>query len=85
MNATIRTLTLYAREWCGLCDEMYAALHPWCERLGFDIDVVYIDDDAALVARYGTRVPVLSEGGQEICHYFLDEQALRRHLDAPGP
>lgn len=73
-------LTLYSRRQCHLCEEMQAALGPWRGRFGFSLEVVEIDGDPALEARFGTRVPVLAEGGQEICHYFLDEQALRTHL-----
>ncbi|NIR27895.1 MAG: glutaredoxin family protein [Gammaproteobacteria bacterium] len=59
---------------------MRAALEPWRGRFGFSLEVVDIDGDPALEARFGTRVPVLAEGGREICHYFLDEAALRTHL-----
>lgn len=40
-----------------------------------------VDADAALEARYGERVPVLTDAaGAEICHYRLDEAALLRSL-----
>jgi Glutaredoxin-like domain (DUF836) len=40
-----------------------------------------VDADAALEARYGERVPVLTDAaGAEICHYRLDEAALRTRL-----
>jgi hypothetical protein len=43
-----------------------------------DVDV---DADPALEERYGERVPVLVRpDGLEICHYFLDDAALRRAL-----
>ena len=39
------------------------------------------DADPALRSRYGERVPVLTDGqGNEICHYRLDETALRNAL-----
>lgn len=81
MDAACRQLTLFAREWCSLCDDMYAALAPWRKERGLDVDIVFIDGDADLEARYGTRVPVLAEGEVEICQYFLDAEALRRHLE----
>jgi hypothetical protein len=40
-----------------------------------------VDADAALEARYGERVPVLTDAeGAEICHYRLDETALQARL-----
>ena len=49
-------LTLFQRDDCPLCDEAY-------ERLAVtgvaDFEPVWIDGDAELEARYGTRVPVL--------------------------
>jgi Glutaredoxin-like domain (DUF836) len=40
-----------------------------------------VDADAALEARYGERVPVLTDAaGAEICHYRLDEAALQARL-----
>jgi hypothetical protein len=46
------------------------------------VDVVDVDADPALVARFDELVPVLygDPSGPELCHYFLDEAALRRHL-----
>ena len=46
----------------------------------FEIQRVPIDNDAELELAYGTLVPVLVCGDLEICHYFLDKQALRRVL-----
>jgi hypothetical protein len=74
---------LYSRSYCHLCDDMLAALRamqPDGQR--FAIDVVDVDADPALVARYDELVPVLAAepAGTELCHYFLDEGALRRHL-----
>ncbi len=76
-----RVLTLYERSYCHLCDEMRAALEPWRERLGFRLERVDVDDHPEHEARYGLLVPVLVEGEHEICHYHLDVEALRGHLE----
>jgi hypothetical protein len=73
-------LTLYSREACHLCQDMLAQLGELRETLAFDVSVVEIDDDPALVARYGQWVPVLTSGNEEICHYFLDPSALGAYL-----
>ena len=82
--------TLYSRSWCHLCDDLLAALRA-LETLEqpFDITVLDVDADPALEARFNELVPVLYAGsaqqnpsGEELCHYFLDEAAVRRHLAA---
>lgn len=49
----------------------------------FDIDVVDVDADPALVAQYDELVPVLLDArGQMLCHYFLDSAKVREYLSA---
>ena len=75
--------TLYSRSYCHLCEDMLAALQAFMARQGvaYAVDVVDVDADPDLVARYDELVPVLVDAtGAELCHYFLDEAALRRHL-----
>jgi thiol-disulfide isomerase/thioredoxin len=76
--------TLYSRSWCHLCEDMLAAL----QRLApagapFDVDVIDVDADPALVARFDELVPVLYGrlDEPELCHYFLDEPAVRAYLE----
>jgi hypothetical protein len=48
---------------------------------GVDFEEFDVDADAALGARYGELVPVLTDAaGVEICRYRLDETALRARL-----
>ena len=71
-------------QWCHLCEDMLAALRASMARQGlpYTVDVVDVDADPALVARFDELVPVLyADGWSEPCHYFLDEAALR----ATGP
>ena len=76
-------LTLYVRSHCHLCAEMHREVLALARRNAFSIQVVDIDTDADLVARYGHKVPVLVGENEEICHYFLDEQALAEYLSRP--
>ena len=77
--------TLYSRSYCHLCEDMLAALQAFMARAGlaYTVDVVDVDADPALVARFDELVPVLygDLSGPEICHYFLDEAALKRRVD----
>lgn len=70
------TLTVYGREYCHLCSDMVEALEALRPGYGFRLEVVDVDRDEALERRYGTLVPVLAVDGEEICHYFLDRDAL---------
>jgi hypothetical protein len=76
--------TLFSRSYCHLCEDMLVALQAFMARQGqaYTVDVVDVDADPALVARFDELVPVLygDLSGPELCHYFLDEAALRRHL-----
>lgn len=63
---------------------MLAALEALRDEPGvvfFDIDVVDVDADPALEAKYDELVPVLvAADGSELCHYFLDAAKVREHL-----
>lgn len=78
MNGKI--LTIYGRVGCHLCEEMEQALGALQAEWGFSVEVVDVDSDPRLEERYGHLVPVLSAGDEEICHYFLDTDALVRCL-----
>lgn len=77
--------TLYSRSWCHLCEDMLAALRALeTPAQPLAIAVLDVDADPALVARFDELVPVLygDPDGPELCHYFLDREAVQRYLDA---
>ena len=61
---------------------MRQALLPYQQQYGFELNVVDVDEDENLVARYNELVPVLLDGDVEICHWHLDEAKLQAHLQA---
>lgn len=73
-------LTLMFREYCGLCHRMRDELQPFLAEYGLDLEVIDVDADEVLEERYNELVPVLLHGGQEICHWHLDETKLRAYL-----
>ena len=73
-------VTLYSRAGCHLCELMLEAVRAACADRGVMLEVVDVDTDPVLVARHGARVPVLAVDGREICHFHLDEAALRAAL-----
>lgn len=75
--------TLYSRSYCHLCDDMLAALNAMQDdETRFEVDVVDVDADEALVARFDELVPVLygDLSKPELCHYFLDAEAVRAYV-----
>ncbi len=75
-----RELTVFVRQGCHLCTDMLNALEYLKSELDFRYRVRDVDEDAALAARYGDRVPVLVAGVTELCWYFLDADRLREYL-----
>jgi glutaredoxin len=75
-------LTLYGRAWCHLCEDMRAALEPLLVEFGAQVELVDIDADPQLEARYNELVPVLVCDGLELCHYHLDVAGVRAALAA---
>ena len=76
--------TLYSRSYCHLCDDMLGALEALqSASVRFTVSVIDVDADPALLARFDELVPVLfgKLAEPELCHYFLDEAAVRRFLD----
>ncbi|NLP62469.1 glutaredoxin family protein [Paraburkholderia sacchari] len=73
-------LVLYGRAWCHLCEDMRAALEPLAAAAGAHIEVIDVDSDPSLQARYDELVPVLVCDGVELCHYHLDEACVRAAL-----
>ena len=54
------TFTIYSRSACGCCDKAMKVLKEAQRRFGFAIDVVDIDHDPDLVAKFNTEVPVVT-------------------------
>ena len=74
---------LYQRDDCHLCD---LALEVLAQARLPEPESVFIDDDAALEARYGVRVPVLRDvrSGEELDWPFAAE-AVRAWLARREP
>ena len=70
-------ITLFQRDHCPLCDQALAVL---AAARAPEFETVFIDDDDALEARYGLRVPVLrNDAGVEL-EWPFDVQQVRRLL-----
>lgn len=78
MNAG-RELTVMSREWCHLCQDLLDELEPLAAELGWTIRVLDVDADPVLEARWDELVPVVLAGDTELCHYHMDESAVRAY------
>ncbi|HEX6929141.1 MAG TPA: glutaredoxin family protein [Gammaproteobacteria bacterium] len=74
------TALLYSRPGCHLCEDMKLAVLPLLQAAKVGLDVVNIDDDAALREQYGVRIPVLTLDGEVIAEGRLDADAVRDAL-----
>ena len=77
-------LRLFSRDYCHLCHDLLSALEALRGEAGvthFEIEVLDVDADPELEAKYNELVPVLVDGeGRELCHYFLDAAKVREYL-----
>jgi hypothetical protein len=80
-----RTLTLFGRDGCHLCEDALALIEASRPRLPpFRLEVIDIDLDQRLHDVYFERIPVLALDGRELCEYFVEEETLLDALAAGG-
>lgn len=73
------TITIYTRAGCHLCDDAIALVRQVAADRAH-IELVDIDADAQLVARYTVRVPVVAVDGVEIADYQIARDQLESAL-----
>ncbi|MDQ4039161.1 MAG: glutaredoxin family protein [Actinomycetota bacterium] len=71
---------LYTRTNCHLCDVARADLDRICADLAVTFDEVDVDNNPALTAEYGDRVPVIVVDGREHGCFEVEEPRLRAAL-----
>jgi len=76
----VRTVVLYGRPGCHLCDDARAALLRIRAELPFRLREVDIEADDALFRRLLERIPVVAVDGEEVCELFVDERAVRKRV-----
>jgi glutaredoxin len=76
----MRTVTLYGRPGCHLCDDARAVLERVRVTHPFRLQEVDIESDDALFKRYLERIPVVAVDGEERFELFVEDEALRRTL-----
>ena len=76
----MRTVTLYGRADCHLCDDARSVLERIRAEVPFVLVECDIEADEDLLREYFERIPVIALDGRELCEYFVDEDALRAAL-----
>jgi glutaredoxin len=71
---------LYTRPGCHLCDDALRVLTEQQRCHAFALDVVDVDGDPELAARYGARVPVVVINEKERFHGAVNPKLLVRLL-----
>ena len=81
-----RTVTLYTRHDCHLCEAAHHALERVRAESPFRLEVVDLDRQASADKRaaYDVEVPVIELDGRKVMKYQVDETRLLRLLAAPG-
>jgi glutaredoxin len=77
----MRTVVLYGRDGCCLCDDAREILLRVLARRPFVLEDRDIDEDEELLRAYLERIPVVTIDGVEQFELFVDESELERRLD----
>ena len=73
-------VTVYVRPGCHLCDVALGDLRELRSEQDFSLDVVDIESDDALHARYLERIPVIVLDGRELYDFAVDTADLSLRL-----
>jgi hypothetical protein len=80
VTASAGEAVLYVREGCHLCDLFLVALAQDMGLAYESLTVVDVDDDPALAAEFGLRVPVLTLAGRLVCEGRYESPRVRDAL-----
>jgi glutaredoxin len=73
-------VTLYTARGCGLCERALEVVRQVQGGTGFELDVVSVDGNPALEARYREHLPVIEIDGERAFTHFVEPDALRARL-----
>ncbi len=80
----MRTVVLYGRDGCCLCDDAREILMRVRARRAFSFQERDIDADDKLLRAYLERIPVVAIDGVEAFELLVDEAEFERRLDMVG-
>jgi len=71
---------LYTASGCSLCTRALEVVQDAQAEAEFELEVVSIDGDPGLEARYRELLPVVEIDGERVFTYFVEPAALRARL-----
>ena len=80
MSETLPVVRLLSRNDCHLCDVAKGRIRAAGRRVPFRLEIVDVDSDPELAARYTERVPVVQVNGEELFSFRVNERVLVRKL-----
>ncbi len=78
MSVVVR---LYSRAGCHLCDVAKDVVLEVARARAFELEIVDVDTDPALVALFGDEVPVVMVNGRKVFKFRVDPAVLNERLD----
>ncbi|MCA0986794.1 glutaredoxin family protein [Guptibacillus algicola] len=75
-----KTVMLYTKETCALCDEAYAILEDLQTEVDFTIETVDIYQDEALLEKFMVMIPVVEVDGEIIDYGRVSRNNVRKRL-----
>jgi hypothetical protein len=75
-------LTMYTRQGCHLCEVAWKQLLLWQREYHFHLQVVDVDQDAALQQAFGLQVPVVTVSGKVRFRGHVNPVLFRRLMEA---
>lgn len=72
----MRTVVLYARGGCHLCDEARSVIESVRARVPFAFEEIDIESSDALLRDYAIRIPVVTVDGEERFEISVDPEEL---------
>jgi glutaredoxin len=77
---TPRTVVVYSRKGCHLCEVVKESLAKLSRRGGFTWNDIDVDSDADLRRQFNDEVPVVFIDGRKAFKYRMDEQEFLRKI-----
>lgn len=74
---------IFSRHDCCLCDEALSEVEGARSDYPFELEVVDVDEDPELAARYGEEVPVIEIDGRKAFKYRVTRKELLGKLGRP--
>ena len=81
----MRKVVLYSAKGCHLCAAALEVVERVRSDVPFDLEVVSIDGDPELEARYRELLPAVEIGGERAFTWFVDPAAFRERLAEAEP